>query len=65
MMAIKRMAMSLGLPDLHPSLHLVEIILRLVIIATSLNQLVATDALKNLSALWLYASDVATSVADI
>jgi hypothetical protein len=66
-MDIKRMDMSLGLPDLHPSLHLVEIILRLVTIATLLNQLVTTDALKKnyLSFGGSYTSDVATSVPDI
>ena len=45
-MANKRMATSLGLPDLHPWLHLVLEIMLPVIIATSLNQLVTTDALK-------------------
>ena len=66
MMAIKRMATSLGLPDLRPSLHLVlEIILRLEIIATSLNQLVTTDALKIIYPLALRIIDVATPVPDI
>jgi hypothetical protein len=60
------MATSLGLPDLHPSLHLVlEIILRLVIIATSLNRLVTTDALKIICFLVLCIIDVATPVPDI
>jgi len=68
MMAIKRMAMSLGLPDLHPSLHhALEIIpLSLVIIATSLNQLVTTDALKKITCpLTLCIVDVAAPVPDI
>lgn len=66
MKAIKGMATSLGLPDLHPLLRLVlEITLRLVIIATSLNQLVTTDALKIICPLALGIIDVAAPVPDI